>query len=259
MKLRANIEMNTARPGSVFEHEIVADGLAEFDMELDIDWDRVDPRLAVVPVAAVSPAPVARDALHLSAVRRSWSGAAQIAVAATLAISAGSGLAVYWAQRAPVSAGPTKVPIKNEAPLRPFARAATSAAPPQRQPDPPRVEAATPVGSADRSARTAVDQALETYRRSYNTLDAASVAAIWPQADTQALAQVFSTLRYQNLSFERCDVRLTGTDRALASCEGSISSVPRSGDPTVQRRRASWTIALQRVADRWVLASVEDR
>jgi hypothetical protein len=128
-----------------------------------------------------------------------------------------------------------------------------------QHPDPPDVRRTTALGGADGSARAGIDQALATFSRSYNTLDAASVSAIWPQADTQALGQVFSTLRYQNLSLERCDVRPTGPDGAVASCEASISSVPRSGDPAMQRRRAPWQVALQRVNDRWLIASVEDR
>jgi hypothetical protein len=101
-----------------------------------------------------------------------------------------------------------------------------------------------------------VGEALDAYRRAFNTLDAASVAAIWPGADVDTLARSFSELRYQHLSFDRCQTRVTGADRALASCDGSISDVLNSGDPTVRRRRASWTIALQRIAGRWTIESI---
>jgi len=101
-----------------------------------------------------------------------------------------------------------------------------------------------------------VGEALDAYRRAFNTLDAASVTAIWPGADAGILARTFSELRYQHLSFDRCRTRVTAADYALASCDGSISAVSNSGDPTLRRRRASWTIALRRVAGRWTIESL---
>ena len=134
-----------------------------------------------------------------------------------------------------VSAAPTVPPPAPPAPLRvePVARASSTAEPP-----------------------SGVGEALDAYRRAFNTLDAASVTAIWPGADAGILARTFSELRYQHLSFDRCRTRVTAADYALASCDGSISAVSNSGDPTLRRRRASWTIALRRVAGRWTIESL---
>jgi len=134
-------------------------------------------------------------------------------------------------------------------------RAGVSAAPRLR---PPTQQLVEPAASASSMAvsRSGVGEALDAYRLAFNTLDAASVAAIWPGADVDTLARRFSELRYQHLSFDRCRTRVTAADRALASCDGSISDVLNSGDPTLRRRRASWTIALRRVAVRWTIESI---
>jgi hypothetical protein len=298
LELRAQFEMNSApaEPPPVLEYEIVPDGLAEFDLELDRvepPLSRVEPLVSIVPIPvpipAAKPALVARDSngsaapasipaapaagyvldgrdsesVHLSLPQGNVLRIG-LAIAAWALLLAGGGywLARVWNQPATASTALALagMPAGDDLRARAIARAAMSAVPLRLQPDAPRIEPTTPVGSPNGSARAAVDEVLESYRRSYNTLDAASVAAVWPGADATALAQAFSTLRYQNLSFERCDVRLTGADRALASCEGSISAVSKVGDTAaVQRRGGSWTIALQRVADRWLIASVEDR
>ncbi len=272
LELRAHVEMNTARaePPAVLEYDIVPNGLAEFDLELDrvepLD-SRVESLVSLVPIPAPRPVPIPAatpaveprvatgSAPHRNALR------VGLAIAAwALLIGGGSWLALVWTQPATAPVEMTGIPVGDDLRARAIARAAISAVPLRLQPDAPRIERTTPVGSADGSARAAVAQVLETYRRSFNALDAASVAAVWPEADAPALAQAFSTLRYQSLSFERCDVRLTGADRALASCEGSISAVSKVGDTAaVQRRAGSWTIALHRVAERWLIASVDDR
>ena len=110
--------------------------------------------------------------------------------------------------------------------------------------------------TADRSA---IDDVLSAYRRSYNSLDAGAVSAIWRGADTRALARAFSTLTSQRITFGRCDVRLTGVDRARARCDGILSYVQRAGDTTPQQRRVSWSIDLGRPDDRWVIVGVEAR
>jgi hypothetical protein len=154
---------------------------------------------------------------------------------------------------------PPPAPVQAEAPVRDgdgdADRAGVSGAPPLRPPAPPRVEPAASASSAA-DAPSGVGEALDAYRRAFNTLDAASVTAIWPGADVDTLARTFSALRYQHLSFDRCRTRVAAADYALASCDGSISDVSNSGDPTLRRRRASWTIALRRGAMRWTIESI---
>jgi len=152
---------------------------------------------------------------------------------------------------------PPPAPVQAEAPVRDgdADRAVVSEAPPLRPPAPPRVEPAASASSAA-DAPSGVGEALDAYRRAFNTLDAASVAEIWPGADVDTLARTFSELRYQHLSFDRCQTRVTAVDRALASCDGSISDVSKSGDPTLRRRRTSWTITLRRLEGRWTIENI---
>jgi len=150
---------------------------------------------------------------------------------------------------------PPPEPVQTDAHVRDGDGAGVSEAPPIPPPAPPPLEPVRPASNAV-EPRSGVGEALDAYRRAFNTLDAASVAAIWPGADVDTLARTFSELRYQHLSFDRCQTRTTADDRALASCDGSISDVSNSGDPTLRRRRASWTIALRRVAGRWTIESI---
>ena len=103
--------------------------------------------------------------------------------------------------------------------------------------------------------RAAIDRVLHTYEDSYDRLDAPSAAAIWPRVDTRALSRAFSTLAQQDMSFDRCDVNILG-ERATARCTGAIRYVRRVGDQDPRVRQLSWSFALERVSDRWQIASV---
>jgi hypothetical protein len=97
---------------------------------------------------------------------------------------------------------------------------------------------------------------LDAYRESYDRLDAPSAALIWRGVDTRALARAFSNLSSQALSFDQCDVNVDGT-QATALCRGELRYVRRVGAPTPRVLRLSWTIDLERGADRWVIASIK--
>ncbi|HLG57911.1 MAG TPA: hypothetical protein VI485_21375 [Vicinamibacterales bacterium] len=103
--------------------------------------------------------------------------------------------------------------------------------------------------------RAAIDRVLHTYEDSYDRLDAPSAAAIWPRVDTRALSRAFSTLAQQDMSFDRCDVNILGA-RATARCTGAIRYVRRVGDQDPRVRQLSWSFALERISDRWQIASV---
>jgi len=180
------------------------------------------------------------------------------------------------AQPAAAVPEPTPVPVPPPSPVQADEhlrdgdgdRAGVSAAPRSLPAPPPLVEPAPPLPAApplvkpEASASSTADpdsgvgEALDAYRRAFDTLDAASVTAIWPGADVDTLARTFSELRYQHLSFDRCQTRVTAVDRALASCDGSISDVSKSGDPTLRRRRTSWTITLRRLEGRWTIENI---
>jgi hypothetical protein len=57
------------------------------------------------------------------------------------------------------------------------------------------------------------------------------------------------------MSFDRCDVAIFGA-RATARCTGAIRYVQRVGDQDSRVRQLSWSFALERVSDRWQIASV---
>lgn len=107
--------------------------------------------------------------------------------------------------------------------------------------------------------RAAIEDVLSSYRRSYNAMDTTAMSAIWQGLDTQALTRAFSSLSRQHLLFERCDVRVTGAERAAARCHGLLSFVPKTGNKTPQQRRVSWEIEFRRAAGDWSIVSVQAR
>jgi hypothetical protein len=102
----------------------------------------------------------------------------------------------------------------------------------------------------------ALDQTLATISHAYRSLDAASLAAVWPGADTGSLAQTFAGLKYQALSFDHCALRPNGPSSAVASCDVSLTRAPKEGDPSLQRRRESWTVVLNRSGAGWTIAGI---
>jgi hypothetical protein len=148
----------------------------------------------------------------------------------------------------------------------PAPRAAAADAPAAPSPEPAPNAAVAPPGrlepvAVDRVAvdREAIGDVLRSYRTSYNALDATSVSTIWQGLDTRALQRAFSTLSQQDVSFDRCDVRVTSVDTAVASCRGLLSYVPKIGDGSPQQRRLTWTFDFQRAAGRWLIAAVSAR
>jgi len=105
----------------------------------------------------------------------------------------------------------------------------------------------------------ALESTLAAVSRSYRDLDPAALAAVWPGADTASLERSFAALKYQTLSFERCETRENGSEGVLASCEVSIAAASKSGDPELRRRRESWTLVLARSGDRWTIHGVSVR
>jgi hypothetical protein len=132
---------------------------------------------------------------------------------------------------------------------------------------PPAVEAraaeadvsAVPVPAVARPSHAGVDEVLAAYRKSYNTLDAASVLRVWDSADQRALQRAFSSLKQQRVAFDSCDIDVTSATRALAHCVGVLSYVPKYGSASEQRRPMEWTIYLQQQDRGWKIAAVAAR
>ena len=106
--------------------------------------------------------------------------------------------------------------------------------------------------------RAAVDEALSGVSRSFRAMDAASLTQVWPGADVGELSRRFATLKYQSLSFDRCDLRPVG-GQIVASCGVSVATAAKAGDPALQRRRESWSIVFNRSGDRYLIGSVATR
>ena len=138
------------------------------------------------------------------------------------------------------------------------ARPAGEPQPSQAAPDPPRVTPKALRASSD-PPRSAIEHTLAGVSQAYRALDAAALGVVWPGADAAALSRQFSSLKYQALSFDACEVRAMGPDQAVASCAVSIAAAAKEGDPSLQQRRESWTIVLARKGDRYLITGVSTR
>lgn len=124
-----------------------------------------------------------------------------------------------------------------------------------REPQPavPAVREPQPVPPA---TRPAVDEsalilnALQRYRTAYSDLDAASAQSVWPTVNESALARAFGSLESQSLTFDACDVRLTG-EQASATCRGSARYVPKVGNREPRIEPRIWVFTLHKAAGDW--------
>jgi hypothetical protein len=105
----------------------------------------------------------------------------------------------------------------------------------------------------------AFERTLASVSQSYRALDAASLTAVWPGADTARLSRAFADLKYQAVSFDHCAVRPDGNATAVASCEVLIAAAPKGGDQALERRRESWTLLLDRSGERWTITGASVR
>ena len=235
----------------VFDGNLGEGGLAEFEPEAPRDslWLRVDSP-AVVDVPRWEPQ-VARTA------SRRW----PLAVVAVVIASAIAGAVASWVG---IGAKPGAVPHAPDAPAT--SDLSTSSPPPKSEPAfaaPVTTPIPTRPVPAKQPAPAEVDPALErtlaTISESYRELDAESLTAVWPGADTASLSRAFADLKYQSLSFDRCAVRPRADARAVASCDVLIAAAPKDGDPALQRRHESWTLLLDRSGERWTITGASVR
>jgi ATP-binding cassette subfamily B protein len=118
--------------------------------------------------------------------------------------------------------------------------------------------AAPRIAASSMTDDEAIRRVLSLYERSYDRLDAASVAAVWRGLDSRGLERAFGTLASQDLAFDRCELDIEG-DRAIAECRGALRYVPRIGGASPQERQLSWTFDLQQDEGRWHIATVNAR
>ena len=132
------------------------------------------------------------------------------------------------------------------APVAPLSARAVETAP--FEVTPPAAGMAAPAAvpaTATTTATTATTDADVVTRPTKPALNAATLNAIWRRQDSRSLQQAFTGLRSQTLAFYRCGMRMTDTDRAVATCEGAS--------------RAKWTINFRRSGGRWQIDRVSTR
>jgi hypothetical protein len=132
----------------------------------------------------------------------------------------------------------------------PVTAPAAASAPPKTSPD-----ATLP---APPKAETAVAQVLEEFRQAYGRLDAETVGAIWPSANTKALGRAFDQLANQELTFDKCTINAAGL-HAQATCAGKATYVARVGSKTTHVEPRRWTFRLKKIGDDWVIETVDAR
>lgn len=267
---------NTRAELAVFDCNLRGGGLEEFEPEPETErggmWLRV-------------PSPTAADVQrwepHVAPHRaRVWPLAAPVVITAAIV-----GAAVPWlglrtsdrsAPQPPRAVVSTEIPRVDSAGVAPAAAEPVTAPPaePVTAP-PPTVPASTTVppstaAPAPAAATTltepvrppedpALAQTLAPVSHAYRALDAAAVAAVLPNTDAAGLTQAFSELKYQTLSFDRCALRPNGAESAVASCDVSLVTAPKTGDAALQRHHEAWTLVLNRSGEGWRIAAVTRR
>ena len=115
---------------------------------------------------------------------------------------------------------------------------------------------ATVVTPVALTPNAAIERTLQGYQAAFSRLDVAAVREVWPSVDGKALAKAFDQLHREDLTFDSCQVTVTGIT-ALAACGGTTEYVPKVGskNPRVERNR--WRISLRRAADEWVVTRVD--
>ena len=96
---------------------------------------------------------------------------------------------------------------------------------------------------------------LDRYRAAFESLRSESVQAVWPGANTRALAKAFEQLQSQSMNFYSCGIELAAAG-AEATCTGSVTFVPKVGGKTPRVENRSWTFYLKRQNDRWMIDRV---
>jgi hypothetical protein len=234
----------------VFDCNLGEGALGEFEPEAQRDalWQRVE-----------SPTPIdtARWEPHVArAANWPWAMVVPVVIAAGIAGAAVSWVGISAKSGAlPATPAPPATGHLSTAPPRPSSKPELAA--------PVTARAPTGPAPAKEPALVPIDPAFErtlaSVSQSYRALDAASLTAVWPGADTARLSRAFADLKYQAVSFDHCVVRPTGSATAVASCDALIAAASKAGDEALQRRRESWTLVLDRSGERWTITGASVR
>ncbi len=117
-------------------------------------------------------------------------------------------------------------------------------------------KAASPVEPVNEAA--AVRAALTKYANAYTDLDAAAVGAVWPSVDQAGLRRAFSALDAQQVTFDRCDVQVTGA-AGRATCAGTTMWRPKIGGGSAREQNRTWNFVLKNAGGSWQIVKAEVR
>lgn len=96
---------------------------------------------------------------------------------------------------------------------------------------------------------------LQQYRRAYDTLDARAAQAVWPAVDGGALQRAFDGLVSQRLTFQSCELHVTGAS-ASADCRGTARYTPRVGSGEARDEPRNWQFTLRKTPNaEWQIES----
>jgi hypothetical protein len=76
--------------------------------------------------------------------------------------------------------------------------------------------------------------------------------------DDKTLTRAFDQLEQQVVAFDSCQIAVT-SPRAVASCEGHATYVPKIGSKTTRVVPRRWTFILQKPGSEWTIKAVESR
>jgi hypothetical protein len=146
----------------------------------------------------------------------------------------------------------TSFPEPSPRPLASPSPAPPPPAPASPVPPPPRPASAAPTRVPDSAA---IDSVLHSYRAAFRNLDAASIEAFWPTANTKTLKRAFDQLDAQEFTFGQCETDIAG-NTAIATCHGVATTVPKVGDRTPRIESRRWTFNLEKLNESWFIRRV---
>ena len=155
----------------------------------------------------------------------------------------GAGMALLLTSQKPQ---PSARPVVAASLLQPVAIPVEPMVAVRRQPEAvtpgPPAPAAVPV--AEPRSAPAPPATIEPKPAERSTLSAARLRAIWDKSDTRSLDRAIAQMRSATLAFRRCEMRMTSSDVATATCNESASP------------RVAWTFDFRRNDDRWLIEGV---
>jgi hypothetical protein len=114
------------------------------------------------------------------------------------------------------------------------------------------------VAASDVSASDGIAEALKHLQLAYERRDATLAKEVWPTVDERALARAFDGLRSQSVTFDRCQLNVTGAAGDV-ECRGVTRYVPRVGSQYPRTESRQWKFRVQKAADSWVITSAAAR